>query len=62
MVGLNASDMVKRQQLIWNIKSQTSTFLRMIYGAHPFTPEEWSEILCPVLIICGENVYTACAI
>ena len=57
MVGPNVSDDVRAQQLVWNLQSQTPTTLRMLYGAHPMTRDEWHNIMAPTLVIAGEEVF-----
>jgi len=56
MVGPNASDLIRAQQLVWNVQSRTPTFVRMVSGAHPLSREEWQKVKAPVLIISGEEV------
>jgi pimeloyl-ACP methyl ester carboxylesterase len=60
MVGLNASEDVRIQQLVWNIESQTPTTLRFLRGAKTLAREEWSQIVEPILIIVGEKVTPPC--
>ena len=57
MVGPIVSEDVRTQQLVWNLQSQTPTILRMLYGAHPMTRDEWHDVKAPTLIIAGEEVY-----
>ena len=56
MVGRGASEDIRIQQLVWNLQSQTPTTLRMLYGAHPLTRDEWFKVTAPTLIIAGEEV------
>ena len=56
MVGDNASDDIRAQQLIWNVQSRTPATLRMLRGAQPLDPEEWRKIVVPTLIVVGEEV------
>jgi hypothetical protein len=56
MVGPNASEDIRKQQLVWNIQSQTPTILRILHGAKPMTREEWHDVKAPTLIIVGEEV------
>jgi pimeloyl-ACP methyl ester carboxylesterase len=56
MVGPNVSDDIRKQQLVWNLQSQTPTSLRMLYGARPPTPGEWHSLVMPTLVIAGEEV------
>ena len=56
MVGPNASEDIREQQLVWNLQSQTPTVLRMLHGAKPMTREEWHDVKAPTLIIAGEEV------
>src|SRR5436190_22112432 len=56
MVGRNASEDIRKQQLVWNLQSQTPTVLRILYGAKPMTREKWHDVKAPTLIIVGEEV------
>lgn len=56
MVGLNVSEDIRMQQLVWNLQSQTPTIIRMLYGAKSMSRDEWNNVKAPVLIISGEEV------
>jgi hypothetical protein len=56
MVGPNVSEDIRRQQLVWNLQSQTPTIQRMLSGAKPMTREEWHNVGAPTLVIVGEEV------
>lgn len=58
MVGPNVSEDIRSQQLVWNLESQTPTTLRMLRGIKLMTPEEWSNVKAPTLVITGEEVHS----